>query len=583
MGEIYSLDEMLGAVRIYLETKGYTLYEYEAGLEPARVPVFGVKKSSEGLEHQVFVDIITEPNIETSAYFRDKAYPSLQANELHIKNASSGTFYRHYFYDAEVYWAVPIYATKEGGFQDFADQCKSFGIGLIVVSKNKEEVCEANPFGEIPLPLVRERIENLLNRIQDHFSEPVTIECREEVRKVLEHHAHEDISYLAFYPEPQYRAKDISDRRYSNTISVELINRVRSLERVGYKDILRSFSATYFSERKDPFETASRVTKELWGLLGIECPDLHEQFEPILRLRPTYRDHFLHAYQVFLYGVCVIDKMYDEINHKPYLGKPGSRLEDAWLLAATYHDFTYMIEDFDRWTMKFLNGSLHLQEKTNPASLHLAETYVKEGFMFFTRDLLKHLDIAMDKVTLDFFYDRILNRKNHGLLSALSLGKYLGSKKRPGSIISEYVINSAAGAIAIHDSKIWEFLAGLKNPKDDELKGDKVGKAFNKAKRKPKVLLKQEPIAFLLNLADSVQEEGRIGARHEENGPHLNAFYHDGKRFVTEITFSGKDSGNASDHKYTEMKKVRDFLGADQSFCVRIRDTNGHTANEVEI
>jgi hypothetical protein len=576
MTDFYSKIEMMGAVEEYLKGKGFSLYpRYDPIFEPARVPIFG--KKTKGEYNEVFVDIITEPNIKASSYFRNREFVR-SASGLKISDASSAQFYRHYFPYARVYWAIPEYVNRnKKQFDEFIEKCRNQHIGLLLVKKTKnvlnvEELESSNS-------LMQERLSDLLSRVEAEITKiELSAEQKNILEEILEKNSHEDISYLAFYPEPKYLASDISVRDDTHAISRELINKAGELQNVFYRDVLVKFSERYYVEDKDDYTLALQLAEELWRLYGLEFPKLHKDFEEVLKLDPRYRDHFLHSIQVFLYGVYIIDQLYPHIKNIGFSAKDGDRIEDAWLVAATYHDYNYMIQMFDNWTKTFFESALYLTENNNPVSLQLSESYVKEGYMFLTKKLTSILSLGnIDKTTLDFLYDRILIKKNHGLISGLSLLKYLEIK--PSHKLSSRVVNSASKAIAIHDSGIWEFLAGIADVKEE----DKVGAEFKNKKMLEKIIFHEDPISFLLVLADSLQEEGRRGARYSESKAELEKLYFSSGTMHSEISFKGKDSEKAFKWKLEEMKRVKKFLDGLKHFVIVINDGNADERHELKI
>lgn len=382
------------------------------------------------------------------------------------------------------------------------------------------------------------------------------------------------MAYLVFYPEPRYLATDISVRDKECNISRELINKMTDLKRVWYKGTLIEFGETYYSESEDDYTIALRVTEKLWRNYEIDFPNLHRDFEEILKLDPRYRDHFLHAFQVFLFGVYVIDETYETCKLK-YGKKKGQRVEDAWVICATYHDFNYMIQQFDEWTKNFFISALHL-EKTDksPAVLQLSEAYVKRGYMFKTKVLADILSIDVNPVTLDFLYDRILERKNHGLISGLSLLKYL--ELRECTKLSKKVIHSACKAISIHDNDIWGSLCGMPPDPDDE-----VGNKFKELKTIEKITFDKDPIPFLLILADSIQEEGR--SKPGQCNAELEKLYYENGAIFSQISFHGPKASDVFKRKIEELETVKKFLDGDIRFSVLIEDTEGDQSHQFKI
>jgi len=565
LAELFSKTEMIRAVREHLQSMGFELRsDYDPIFEPARVPVFATKQADKE-DQEVSVDIITEHHIRADAYFKDRVIGrSITTKGLPIPNASSAQFFRHYFPKAQVFWAIPNYAEKDEQFDLFVENCKREHIGLLEVAKTEDGNFKVTEKDSYSVPLLKERIDLFKESLGDDLS----VEQIKKLEKTIKRWSQEDLSYLVFYPEPKYLAPDISIRDEDCNISRELINKMGELENIAYKNVLNDFSNKYYVTAEDDYSIALQVTETLWGKYGIEFPKLHRDFEQILKLDPKYRDHFLHSFQVFLYGAYVIDKMYSDINKTGFGKKDGDRIEDAWVIAATYHDFNYMVQKFDEWTKTFFISALYLEEQDkNPASLHLSESYVKRGYMFKTKILTDILSIKVDDIVLDFLYDRILDKKNHGIISGLSLLKYLDKNNKN---LTERVIKAACKAISIHDKNIWQYISGL--AKDS--KADEIGNRFKNKKVLEKIFFKEDPIPFLLIIADSIQEEGR--SKDSKNKAELQKLYIKEGKVYSEISFSGENSSESFQWKIDEIKQVRKFLSGNNMFDVNITNANTH-------
>jgi len=563
MPELYNKNEMITAVTRYLSDKGYELRpEYDPKLEPARVPVFASKNIGDKEDQEVFVDIITETKIKASDYFRDR-----EISGLIIKNASSAKFFRHYFPNAMVYWAIPDYLEKDHDFEEFVDNCNNENIGLYEVQKNETEGFSVREYTASPKSLLEERLALLIQAIEERSKLNTT--QKSLVADYLRRYSHEDISYLAFYPEPKYLATDISIRDEKYNISRELINRMSELKNLSYEEIIEKFSQSYNNKREDDYTIAHQVTQELWKRYNLQYPKLHQDFEQILKRDPKYRDHFLHAFQVFLYGAYIIDNNYGAIDKSGFTEKNGGKIEDAWLIAATYHDYNYMIQKFEDWTKDFFKDALHLIDDAEIAKLNFGESYIKNGYMHNTKILTNSLGLKVDDVTLKFLYNRIFVTKNHGLISALSLLKYLDKSK--GNALTSNVANASCRAISIHDKGIWSYLSGLaENDAEEESM-----KAFKDKKVLPKLFFNKDPISFLLILSDTIQEQGR--ERSGDSKAELESLYFKDSKIFTEISFDGARSGTSFDYKTNEFREVEKFLDGGKQFVIKITDKgSGH-------
>jgi len=569
MADRYNTLEMINAVRKHLLDGGYQLRpEYDPSLAPARVPVFAFmsKPGEEGQE--IFVDIITENKVKASNYFRDR-----EISGLEINNSSSAQFFRHYFPNALIYWAIPDYLEKDSEFEAFLKHCRDGCIGLYEVKKDEETFSVQEYPGVASLSLQEERIRILSELLEGESKSKLDVELKTSIGALLKRYSHDDISYLVFYPEPKYLAADVSLRDKKYNISRELINRMSELEHISYKDIIFRFSETYNSRREDDYQIAYEITQELWKQYNLEYPKLHQDFEQILKRDPKYRDHFLHAFQVFLYGIYIIDKKYQQFSDVGYDSKIGSRIEDAWLIAATYHDYNYMIQKFEDWTQDFFKEALYLLGDTKIAHLSFGESYIKDGYMFKTKRLTDSLELPVDEITLKFLYNKILTDRNHGMISGLSLLKYLDTCEH---VLSGKVADSACKAISIHDNKIWQFLSGVAKEDAKPIEED-----FRKKKVLPKLAFDKDPISFLLILSDTLQEQGRETSN--DSRAELESVYFKNDEICTEISFEGKDSKKAFEGKIAELADVEQFLTSPKQFNIKVIDKTSEHSYELRI
>jgi hypothetical protein len=570
MNKLYSKQDMIAVVKDYLGKKGFQLApDYARAFEPARVPVFGFKKKGQGIE-EVFVDIITEQVIETKGYFRDRVFERVvRGPGWEIPGANSSQFFRHYFPQARIFWAIPDYIVKKDEFYLFLSNCQKQNIGLLEVRAKDSSVKEILD----SVPLINQRLQELKKAVESSNRD------RRSFQKLIEKWSQKDLSYLVFYPEPKYLATDISIRDKKYSISRELINKMSLLKYVSYRDILIDFSQTYHAKSKDDYSIALDITQSLWARYKIEFPKLHADFEFILKRDPKYRDHFLHAFQVFLFGVYIIDILYPEkLWCSLFSKRQGNRIEDSWLFAATYHDYNYMIQKFDDWTQDFFKSALHIDTMDNPAQLHLGEPYVNHGYMLKTKIFTESIFKEVDDVVLSFLYDRILRKKNHGLLSGLSLLKYL--ENNACKTLSHNGRSTACRAICLHDMDIWLHMAGIaQHIKEDK---DRTGEAFNAKKFLSKLSLKSDPISFLLILSDSLQEQGRE-KDVDESRAELESVYKKRGQLYIEISYDGDNAKKVFEEKIGELTKVFSFLDGSKRFDIKVKNLTDSQSHDFTV
>lgn len=224
------------------------------------------------------------------------------------------------------------------------------------------------------------------------------------------------------------------------------------------------------------------------------------------------------------------------------------------------------------------------------------------------KDIVKNLRgreevTDFDEKIEEFFYEKAVLDRNHGVLSALSLLKLYDENRNP-KITKEGIIQSAI-AIAIHDEDIWEALCGCKGyrrgtcdtctreiwpEKESRIPKEKC-ESWEKAimDSRPPILkeisFENFPLQFLLIFCDIAQDEGRVvsylGEKGEEKDDRSqldNVNFTDGKMTVTllsrayELTEKekkGEKNTTPRQLKVEELQRVQKFLN-DKRFDIHL-------------
>jgi len=567
----------------YFKKEDYEAEVYSDKFLPARVPVYAKKKARKGKSksiNEVVVDVINSYTIKSNDFFYHLHIPrTLVKGGIELNDASSARFFQYYFPKAKVYWAYPDYLSEDNEFSKFKESCRSYKIGLLKVGEKKvEEIISPVPlidisfeeFSEATLP-----IQEYLEKHTKDLPKELIQDMQDRLYKKLDLHIEETNKYLIYYPEPAYKRREIIGRPEGRNISLTLVDRIEEIQHLEYTDILQQAAKYRMRSDEDDYDIALELIKKLWNKIDLEYPGFQKGFEPVLLLNPRYRDHFLHQFQVFLLGCYIIDKLYTDESISSFQQKFGNPIENMWLLASTYHDYNYNIENYDKWIATFFKNTLFLDK--NPSTLNLDECYVKEDYMFKTRELCDAFALNVDKTTLLFFYEKIINEKNHGLLGALSILK-LFDQKSPPEIKKESLIR-AARAIALHDENIWKYFSGRSESDSSQDKAlEKLLLEFSQKKALEKLEFKDDPLSFLLIFCDTIQEWGRVGRDYEETGARLDDIgYTDDSVWVN---ISVRNEG-AFNFKKDEIDRVKKFL-YDERFKINLHSRAGLGSNMVE-
>lgn len=287
------------------------------------------------------------------------------------------------------------------------------------------------------------------------------------------------------------------------------------LKHVLYGDELFNFLNEHLSTKDEDFKFCSAKLNELWCnyLDDRGYPLVHEKFEPLLQqLLPGYRDHFLHQYQDFLLGTYIMDGLLEN----GFLEKEKcENLSRGWLLASTFHDFSYCIQEYDKWSTEFFRDMFDIAEPLG--SLELKRHYFENSFLssieHIFSELRKSLEILpdneVDKLNdlRHFFYHQMTDRKNHAVISCLTLFKRFEKHKERDAEEFKNIFLPSGLAILLHDDEIWQTLNGYKV--NSTISDDRWISDVREAKLLKNLAFTDCPLSFLLLLCDNIQDWGR--------------------------------------------------------------------------
>lgn len=312
-----------------------------------------------------------------------------------------------------------------------------------------------------------------------------------------------------------------------------LLEQVYALERLSYRGELVAAVDRHLTLKGDEHEFADDLLSALWdNHIGVSYSQFLNDFEPRLQYAfggrapgdKTYRDHYLHQFQVFLLGLPVLDKFYDAFKAK------CEYPEEAWLLASSFHDVAYPVELYDRWSESFFQDALKVS--VGSTNVDLEKCFVKQNLLTSVGYVVNALCsthhqfklecnwLAHQHALVEFFYDKITEARNHGILSSVALLKLAleddNKKKleekfgRSSETVIADMVAPAALSIALHEAKIWHGLRDLK------------GLPQAGASALASIQFGLDPLSFLLVFCDSVHEWGRPSKR--ESTKRLPAF-----------------------------------------------------------
>ena len=389
---------------------------------------------------------------------------------------------------------TPFYAeTEEEKQQDFY-KVNGFGLWKIDVSGNIDK-------DTYPAISLREKI----NR--DFYE--IVVEDDNEMRNkdplilpFVDKYIHDSVLGIA----RQYQIK-FEERN----VDQNLLELCLNLRKVPYRKLLANLINEHLSlKNRSDFDFCTDVFNKLWDeYLNAEIyPKGHRKLETLLvELYPKYRDHYIHQLQVFLTGVLILDILISNGKIIPKNGFPCL----SWLLAASFHDFAYPLQQYDDFVSRYVKECLGtvgdwkflgLKDDYTELSFSSEVEYVVASLAnCFTGEFEGKAGVSNSNVIRQYFYREITTTKNHGLVGSLGLLKRF--RTNPGVDFNNVVL-PAAVAISIHDLTVCQRLHGTGLGTEDEciLLAQKLAPLH-------KLDFEIQKLAFLLILCDNIQDWGR--------------------------------------------------------------------------
>ena len=412
---------------------------------------------------------------------------------------------------------VDIYPFYEKeGEKKSKDFYKENGIGLWRI--NPDKVIDKESYSAITLQarinkdfeqfiktLFEQKEKKQLTIIKEKNANPEDILAffSSDIHLFVDRYIHDSVKGIAGFNPPKF------NKRY---IDSSLLERVSTISTITYKKCLCEGISEHLSTKGDDVEFCTNALNNLWeGCVPKQkYPAILKNYESLLKeFFPKYRDHYVHQFQVFLLGAIIIDEL---IKCGKFKGN-HDHICDGWLLAASYHDFSYPIQKYDDYISYFFKETIGIDEPLG--LLELKSNYMEYKFSSNIEFIISSISTCFDKNEFkgevgteklnkirEFFYYKIVKNKNHGLLSALGLLKKLETQKS-----LEDILLPASTAIALHDDEVWQPLHGLTT--EDSRDNDEWVKNVRNIAPIKEISFEDHPLAFLLILCDNIQDWGR--------------------------------------------------------------------------
>lgn len=388
----------------------------------------------------------------------------------------------------------------------------------------------------------------------------------DDIHLYVDKYIHDSVKGITAYNPPEF------DKRL---IDGTLLENVLNVHEISYKDCVCEGISHQLSYKKNDIEFCTKELDKLWKLYldGKQYPAVLRRFELILsEFFPKYRDHYVHQFQVFLLGSLIIDGL---IEKKKIRKKEIKNFSTAWMLAASYHDFSYPIQKHDEYFSFFFEQILGVDKSFTV--LELKNKYIEDKFSAYIEHILSAINPCLNIEEIQepdgteklnkmrkFFYYNVIHEKNHALLSALGLFKKLENKTDFKNILLP-----AAVAIALHDDHIWQPLNGLKVEDSDDY--DLAIEEVRQICPLKEISFEDQPLAFLLILCDNLQDWGRHceDKKFEKELTEANIRFKeisfDSNSVVIQLILNiNPESGAVVQYKNTIMKKIANVLKSPQ-------------------
>ena len=224
----------------------------------------------------------------------------------------------------------------------------------------------------------------------------------------------------------------------------------------------------------------TKAFRELWVVKAekestYEVFEGFQQFEKLLFQSPEYRGHYVHQFDVFLLGHYILNKMLKECDRISQKLRVSNNPNFTWMLASTFHDMGYPIEQIENWFSHFLRMFLKVDvpfqidiEKILSQSFYDYLGYLSEWHYAMRTGTIA---VSGRSIGRDWkFHEKLqtsLRRKDHGVISSLLLMHSLLTQEKISLYrnwfvsIFPYEILPACHAISVHNLGFEDFKIGL--------------------------------------------------------------------------------------------------------------------------
>ena len=284
--------------------------------------------------------------------------------------------------------------------------------------------------------------------------------------------------------------------------------KIESLEwlRPRYYDVIIDYFANLQPQnvqvsREKRYKSVLDVISKLW-VTSEKNPSIFKEakdFEPILQRIPKYRDHFILSFNVFLLGYYITNTL-KRIN--PDLDLKSNDYNLTWMLASTFHDVAYALQEIEFWFNELLERFLGVNPKFSFNIVEVMPLIYVDFMRMISRWHKYPVQGPISSETLAItdwmFYNEVSSKlveKDHGVLGGLMLAHLLAvregfAKERKWDFLYNHL--PACHAITVH------HLTSIP------------------------IKFSKHPIAFMLMLCDELQDWGRPSNQANQDIIYLN-------------------------------------------------------------
>jgi hypothetical protein len=248
---------------------------------------------------------------------------------------------------------------------------------------------------------------------------------------------------------------------------------------------------------------------EVFGLADITKKLLTglQDYEIVLKNIPKYRHHFVHQFNVFLLGLCIIMK--NEAIRNKLKAKNPQFLRD-WFLTSMFHDVGLPVEKLHAAFQGFIKTSLHVSEHVSIPSIPYTIVSIEEYHRVY-EDLRKAMVEALQFKMASCDANEIRKKAeevihlfahpsgkdpylhNHSFISAAMLLRELLKTKIPQNDASRIVTAILFHEVSLHQT----FYVAIKGNKNHITIVERA------------LSLENNPLLYLLGICDTIQNWGR--------------------------------------------------------------------------